>query len=104
MQQPNADLLRCTRCGEYKPPEAFHRNRQLTKRGGRGFWCKACKSADAKLAYWSAKMARKYEAFERPASLEITRGVTVGSLVLPDPDHGHVAEILPDDPPRRGRR
>lgn len=103
-QQPNTDLLRCTRCGDYKPPEAFHRDRRLTKRGGRGFWCKQCKSDDAKLAYASAKVAREYGAFERPVSLEIPRGVTVGSLVLPDPDNEHVAEILPDDPPPRRRR
>lgn len=33
-------VLRCTHCGEFKPPEAFHVNRRLKR--GRLQWCKPC--------------------------------------------------------------
>jgi hypothetical protein len=48
--------LRCTRCGETKPADDFHRNRHTLS--GRSSWCKAC--AVARTRQWRAEIRDEY--------------------------------------------
>jgi len=49
-------MKRCTKCGENKPPEAFHRNR--SERDGVARWCRDCMSSAASSWYRASPDAR----------------------------------------------
>jgi len=61
--------LRCSKCGEEKPDEGFHRNKSRTYRRGRNDWCKPC--ATAASSKWQAENRERkaqYDARHRVAN------------------------------------
>lgn len=55
----DTNLLKCSRCGEYKPQDAFHKRKDTPDRGFRAFICRECTKLYDKKYYNDNKDKRK---------------------------------------------